>query len=192
MPLHKTYAIAKHTAVKILVASVLVSFFSCSPTQFQKKNKVSDHSLTRFELDKSDFVVLPFQEEWDWVFSNAKPTELSQAELIEIEKLINLAIKKNNENEASKLINHNKNYSNDKWKETGYELKIKRFKRQYVPVINQNGKKEIWINFFCDDWGVADWRSDLIQVLDGGNCYFSLKIDLTNKTYSELSINGYA
>ncbi|WP_340067234.1 hypothetical protein [Ascidiimonas aurantiaca] len=35
-------------------------------------------------------------------------------------------------------------------------------------------------------------KKDLMIVHDGGNGYFNLKVNLTNKTYSELSINGYA
>jgi hypothetical protein len=59
-------------------------------------------------------------------------------------------------------------------------------------VINQEGEKEIWINFFCNEWESVGWKTDLMIVLDGGNCYFNLKVNLTNKTYSELIINGYA
>ena len=59
-------------------------------------------------------------------------------------------------------------------------------------MINQEGEKEIWINFFCNEWESDGWKNDLMIVLDGGNCYFNLKVNLTNKTYSELIINGYA
>jgi len=42
-------------------------------------------------------------------------------------------------------------------------------------------------------WSETDsWKNDLMIVDDGGNCYFNLKVNLTNKTYSELMINGYA
>ena len=92
----------------------------------------------------------------------------------------------------STLIEHNQIYPEDQWTETGYELKLDKFKRQYVSVFNERGEKEIWVNFFCNNGNTDQWKTKLIMIKDGGNCYFNLKVNLTNKTYSELKINGYA
>ncbi len=154
--------------------------------------KTNKNIQTEFKLAKSDFVILPFNKDWYWIFKNVKPTELAHSELIEIENIINLAVKENNERQKVNLKKHNEKYPKNKWNETGFELKLKGKKRQYVPVINEKGEKEIWINFFCNDWESDSWKTDLMIVQDGGNCYFNLKVNLTNKTYSELMINGYA
>lgn len=74
---------------------------------------------------------------------------------------------------------------------TGYELNLDKFQRQHWPVINENGEKEVWINFFCSDEKPIS-TDNIILVLDGGNCYFNIKINLTKKTYNELIIKGYA
>lgn len=87
---------------------------------------------------------------------------------------------------------HHKEYPDNPWTETGFELETKGYKRQYVPVINSDGQKDTWINFFCAEWRSENWKSSIIIVDDGGNCFFNLKVNLATKMYSELYINGYA
>ena len=65
------------------------------------------------------------------------------------------------------------------------------YRKQFVPVINRKGEKEVWVNCLCDD-DDDDWKKGIIMVDDGGNCYFNLKINLTKKTFSQIMINGYA
>ncbi|NCU36630.1 hypothetical protein EOM75_11540 [Candidatus Falkowbacteria bacterium] len=79
-----------------------------------------------------------------------------------------------------------------------YNLKINHFiieldhyKRQYVPVINEKGEMEVWVNCFCGNWGIND-RTNILIVEDGGNCYFNLKINLTKENYYDLMVNGNA
>ena len=155
-------------------------------------NGNKSHLEQTFNLPKSEYVILPFDTAWHWIFKNAKQAELSEAELSEIEKLMTFAVDENNKEQQRALAQHNQNHPNDLWKETGYELKLNGSKRQYIAVTNNKGEKEIWINLFCGGSGNGHWRSDILIVSDGGNCYFNLKVNLTNKTFSELSINGYA
>ena len=178
--------------MKTLIFLVLISISSCNETKSTTEIKSTEKTQTEFELTESDFVVLPFNKDWYWIFKNVKPTELTQSELIKIENILKIAVNENNERQKINLKKHNAEYPKNKWKETGFELKLKGKKRQYVPVINEKGEKEVWINFFCSDWGNDNWKSDIMMVHDGGNCYFNLKVNLTTKSYSELSINGYA
>lgn len=178
--------------VKALIFIILISISSCNGTKKATEIESTENTQTEFKLAESDFVILPFNKDWHWIFKDVKPTKLTQSELIEIENILKIAVKENNEKQKINLIKHNQEYPKNKWKETGFEIKLKGKKRQYVPVINEKGEKEVWINFFCEDWESDNWKKDLMHVLDGGNCYFNLKVNLTNKTYSELGINGYA
>jgi len=72
-----------------------------------------------------------------------------------------------------------------------FVIDLKKYKRQYIAVINSKGEKEVWVNCFCDTWK-KNWRKELIFVLDGGNCYFNLKINLTKGEYYDLMVNGDA
>ena len=178
--------------MKTLIFIILISISSYNGTIKPSEIKSTENTQTDFKLAESDYAVLPFNKDWYWIFKNVKSSELSQIELIEIEEILKIAIKENNEEQKNSLKKHNEEYPKNKWKETGFEIKLKGKKRQYVPVINEKGEKEIWVNFFCSDWGSDSWKSEIMEVSDGGNCYFNLKVNLTKKTYSELGINGYA
>lgn len=134
-----------------------------------------------FQLPTSDYVILKFNPEWQWIFKDVTPSVLNKKELSEIEKILEYA-----------MSSHNVQFikGTDEYKHWGLELN--NYKRQYVPVINQKGEKVIWINFFCQDFKNRDWRKEIPIVADGGNCYFNIKINLTTKKYSDLRINGYA
>jgi len=177
----------------LLLISIIVTLSACNNTK-EKGDSELEQTMTehKFDLPKSEYVILPFDASWYWIFKGVKQTELSKSELMEIEKIIESAVEENNKQQNDELIKHNNTYPDNQLTKTGYELKLEGFKRQYVPVINEKGEREIWVNFFCDDWGSKNWKSGLIRVKDGGNCYFNLKVNLETKTYSELSINGYA
>ena len=166
---------------------VLILILSCNGAK-----NTTEITQSNYELSESDFVILPFQEKWHWIFKNVKPTELTQSELTEIEYILKIAVDKNNQAQKEYLIKQNLENPKYKRKKTGFELKLNGYKRQYVPVINEKGEKEIWINFFCSDFGSENWRTDIFTVFDGGNCFWNIKVNLTKKEYYELGINGYA
>ena len=62
------------------------------------------------------------------------------------------------------------------------------YKRQYVGII-LNGKKKIWLNFFCNALN-ANWRQMPYSVLGGGGCYFNLLYDIESGAFSDLWVNG--
>ena len=70
-------------------------------------------------------------------------------------------------------------------------LILNRYKRQYMPIINKYGEKEVWVNCFCEHWN-WDLKTRPVEVRDGGNCFFNLKINLSKNIYYNLMINGDA
>ena len=65
------------------------------------------------------------------------------------------------------------------------------YKRQYFPVINSKGEKEVRVNCFCGQ-ADFDWKKEELMVCDGGNCFFNFVINLKTKKYYDLIINGEA
>jgi hypothetical protein len=63
--------------------------------------------------------------------------------------------------------------------------------RQYVGV-KHNGKRQIYINAFCDDPPPSDWRSRLFVVIDGATCDWQAFYDPDTKSFSDLTINARA
>lgn len=72
--------------------------------------------------------------------------------------------------------------------------------------IDKNGNKVIFINSFCESFEdltdlditnelsgeetKINWHDYLIEVSDGGKCFWQMKVNLTSKKYFELIING--
>lgn len=118
---------------------------------------------------------------------NISASDLSNSELGELKKQIKKFIKQHN----VQLSEKNSQYGG-KANTRRYGIKkLKNYKIQVVPFLNEHGEKEVWINGFCDDSG-DDWREDVIWVLDGGNCFFTMRINLTNESLISAGINGYS
>ncbi len=109
----------------------------------------------------------------DPLYAESLPTELSKAELSQLDSLLIVAINQVN-NERSLNIN------------------IEKYYRQYVPVMTTEKQKIVFVNCHCqltsDEW----FKFLQTDVRDGGECYFMLKINLSElKSYGML-INGHA
>jgi hypothetical protein len=114
----------------------------------------------------SDFAVLHYDsldKEMFGLNKNVKQAPLSQTELNKLALLLNRAAKEN---------------------------KLKVYKRQYVCVVDQHGDKLVWVNCFCNPYD--GWRTTTQVVVDGGDCYYSLVINLTTGKYENLIVNGEA
>jgi hypothetical protein len=67
------------------------------------------------------------------------------------------------------------------------------YKRQYLGY-TIDGRRFIYANAFCVDHWQRDpaWPARLVEVDDGGACYFSLHYDIEGDRIDRLSINGEA
>lgn len=81
---------------------------------------------------------------------------------------------------------------------------IKTFYRQYFPYTNEKGERIIEINAFCKipkippppeeanrKWIERNWKEDYILVLDGGPCYWKIKINIDKMSYESVMVNGF-
>ena len=101
------------------------------------------------------------------IFENTKPSGLSFSEIMELEKLIKPKIE-----------------------ETSAEHQ---YDRQYYAALNEHGEKLVYIFLFCDE-SVSDFYNltkERTNISDGGNCYFKLKINFSNKQIISYSVHGY-
>ncbi len=69
--------------------------------------------------------------------------------------------------------------------------KLPQYKRQYAGVV-EKGRRKIYANFFCNGAQIKDWKMRPVAVEDGGDCFFQIKYDVENATFSDLYINGQA
>jgi hypothetical protein len=65
------------------------------------------------------------------------------------------------------------------------------YRRQYIGLIEKNGDKTIWINYFHTSFleTFPDWDEHLVFVIDGGNAFFNIKVNLNTGTCYDLKIN---
>ncbi len=117
--------------------------------------------------------------------SDISTFELSNLEVEVRMNLIRTFIKQTNQELKSRSDEY------DGWKKAKrYRIKnIGAYKIQIVPYLNDLGEQEIWINGFCSNH--ANWRSEVVWVFDGGNCYFTMRINLTSGELISSVTNGY-
>jgi uncharacterized protein YceK len=69
--------------------------------------------------------------------------------------------------------------------------KLPDYKRQYVGFVI-DGNKAIYASYFCDAYDSDAWKTQLLMVMDGGECFFQIIYDVEKQTFRQLAINGFA
>lgn len=124
--------------------------------------------------DNSNFVVFDYNaKEHHWIFKNALAVKLSEDEITEVKTLVKKAVDTYNlkQTDSRTVIN------------------LQEYKFQFLPITNEKGEKEVWVNAFCST--EKDWQKQIVFVLDGGKCFFQVFTNLTQKSF-DLSVNGAA
>lgn len=104
---------------------------------------------------------------YDCFTGNVKSINLENRDLIVLDSILNSCIAQN-----SNLISR----------------KAAEYNKQCIAIIDSSGEKIVWINLDCS---TKDAKYYIRSVDDGGDCYATLKINLTTLTYFDLSVNGY-
>jgi hypothetical protein len=119
------------------------------------------------------YVVL--ENDFGEVFKNASQTTLSEDEIAEIKQLIKTAVADHNTKDKAP----NRKIEN-----------LEKYKFQFVPALNGQGEKEVYVNGFCME--LSNWQTQIVFVDDGGSCFFQFYINLTKKTFDRFAVNGDA
>jgi hypothetical protein len=183
----KTNPMTRQSSILIFILTICLT--NCGQTNTSTKNQ--ELQTDTFIIDTSVIAILPFDTAQYWVFKDNKPTDLINIDLVKIEAILNLCINDYNRVQEKQLKEVNNKHPKYKLEKKDFIIDLIRYKRQYVATINSKGEKEVWVNCFCNTWD-KNWRTNLIFVFDGGNCYFNLKINLTTGQYYELMVNGDA
>ena len=119
------------------------------------------------KIGNSEYAILNFNPNEKYpIFPNSKPTELTHEEILQIEKIIFIEIS----SYISKRIYH----------------------RQYVAAINEYGEKVVWVNFLDAEDMDPNWNTYIVEVFDGGDSFFQIKVNLTKGTYYDFRVNSTA
>jgi len=156
---------------------------SCGQFSDKKKGQISkSKNTTPQQFDTSKTAITPVDhQKGNYPFDKTyKPTTLNQDDIGNIDSLLI---------ECVADFNHSLDKDHKDW---SIDLNKGNYRKQLVAVINTNGEKEVWVNCFCKVWESNNWKTEILHVDDGGNCYFNFKINLTSKTFYSVSVNGEA
>jgi hypothetical protein len=173
----------------LLTYALTICLTSCGQTKTEIKNQEKHTKINL--VDTSIISVFPFDKVQNWIFKDSKPTDLTIGDMQKIESILTKLINDYNPEKEKLFEEINKKNPENKPNKQNFIIDLKRYKRQYVAITNSKGEKEVWVNCFCGA-GNTDWKKKLIIVDDGGNCYFTLKINLTRGKYYEFMVNGDA
>lgn len=144
----------------------------------QKTNK-DTRPNKQIVIDTSEIVIIPIDRANSWLFKDATSMELTDQDLQTVDKLLMDCIRIHNTRQ-------------DSTKQFSEYIDLKKYKRQYVAFIDSKGEKKVYVNCFCfSDFGFDDWKKTLVEVEDGGSCFFNVTINLTRLKYEQLNTNGY-
>ena len=145
-------------------------------------------------LGQADYVILDDERYIDSLKTvymvlpeTAEPSVLSASEFQLLKSLEEQSIKEYNQ----KTTQGFKKNGQKKYSRLYRIKKLKNYKIQYVPYLNEQGEKVVWINGFCEDFD-SDWKKEYMYVFDGGNCFFTIRINLTRQECLSIGTNGYA
>ena len=170
----------------LILSFALVISCGQSSSKNSKNNTVANAKKTtdtiptaQFYLDTNIIAILPIDKSNPWLFKNAKSVNLTNEELINVDLILKACL-------------NTHNVKQETTKQFSEFIDLKKYKRQYVPFIDANGERKVYINCFCTtDWGFDHWKKTLVEVDDGGSCFFQLIINLTKLKYEQFSTNGY-
>ena len=155
---------------------------SCGQSQNKKTGEIiKTKSTSSIQFDTSKTSIIPFIQSGSYPFDNLfKATTLTQNDINSVDSLL-----------IACVTDYNNSVDKDH-KEWSIDLKKNIYRKQLIVVTNKKGEKEVWVNCFCDTWGSDKWKTEILLVNDGGNCYFNFKINLTTKKFYDLGVNGLA
>jgi hypothetical protein len=171
-----------YISILTIVVCLINAIVSCGQPQNKKDGQIiKTKSTNTIQFDTSRTAVIPFDQKGNYPFDNSyKPSQLTQQDINNVDSMLIACVTDYN----NSLDKEHKQWSID--------LKKYNYRKQLIAVTNKKGEKEVWVNCFCNTWGSDKWKTEIMHVNDGGNCYFNFKINLATKKFYELGVNGEA
>jgi len=167
-------------------------------------NKSHVTAYKSIHIDTSRYAVLKFDtiaKLYGIFEKNYKPAVLSDVEIAEIQDLLTKRVMQYNDTAYSAYKKDSIESKKRHPGSTAYDGRIihpEKYYHQLIAAINSKGQKEVWINCFCDTYLIPShsdrsyWRKHIFMVMDGGACFFHLRINLGTKTIYRFYVNSVA
>jgi hypothetical protein len=126
------------------------------------------------------------------IFKDGKPTDLTIDELLKIDTILNNCINDYNPSQEIEYSKYKIDHPESTVDKKHFLIYLNRYKRQYLPIINTMGEKEVWVNCFCTSGEPEKWRIKIVSAKDGGNCFFKVKVNLSTGQFYDFNVNNEA
>jgi len=137
------------------------------------ENRTTIHSVRQLQ-NQTDFTFFTYNRVYEYHFKQGACVDLNENDIIKIRELIQNTIKEN-----SKQFIH---FSSEN-----------EYFKQCISILNNKNEKEVWIQCLAKRSSFSDgWETRIIDICDGGDSNFTLKINLTTGEVYDLFVNGYA
>lgn len=171
--------------IAFLLEALVISAFAQTDQDINIDNSFKDTNSYAI-LSISEFKIYALD-------STYTPAKLTEKEIKVVEKLFFKAIEDYNAN-MSKFIDSTYKTSKER-SEMKNDLLIPIYRifyrKQLLPAFNKKGEKEVYIKCAAGRSSEDFWKYDLFQVMDGGNLYFTLRVNITQGTFYDTTIGGY-
>ncbi|QDA62204.1 hypothetical protein [Hymenobacter jejuensis] len=156
-------------------------FFASCQAHDEKANKLPiEKAYVESKTKLTSFVIIP----------SGGYKSLSIKELDEVDSLLKACIIEFNHLQEEEMEKMAKAYPAIPVRKENYVIDLSTYKKQLVIWTNERGEKHVWVNCFCDD--KPYWKERIVEVTDGGNCYFNVKLNLTKRSWYSMDANGVA
>jgi hypothetical protein len=153
-------------------------------------------------IDTSRMAIIPLSNV-GWMDENYTQAKLSIAELAKLDTLLFVSTEAYNQkviNEHDELMTFYREeaeYTNETFVEREvptYRMieDLSNYRRQYIPYYNEEGDKMVQVYCNCIHFNYEGWKTAVLHISDGGNCHFDALLNLTERTCTRISVNGYA
>jgi hypothetical protein len=161
----------------------------------------SNHRSQKLEFDSTRIAIFALDTttvneeknvELSYLKNNGSAISLYQNDLVLIEVKLEECIVAINKEQKRVFEKYGKDYPYEKLTIKEFLVTLARYNRQYVPYMSKEGERHVWVNCFCSKSREEGnyWRSNIIDGLGGGSCYFSVTINLSKGTYQGLWVNA--
>ena len=183
-----------------------IFFCSCHYSEKQKVDMSNNNSLDSLKpppptelkrnqphSDEPCYVIIPYDSTMKDVFGFGVSITLKANDFKLIDSLLKIQINSFNIQQEKEFLTLKESDPKFKSDLSNWIIDLKNYNRQYVAIINSNSEKEVWVNCFCWSWGENEiYKHQILDVNDGGKCFFQLKINLSKRKVYDFSVNGSA
>lgn len=182
----------KNTLAKLTLSALSIYFLSsCGESKPESNALPVETPATQVSTDTLDFATLPSDSSTHLITGfprNLEAATLTGADQRLIDSLMDAV-----------AVDYNKQLLSQKARPADTTalapspIDLKTYKKQYIAVLNAKGEKEVWANCFCKAIEkrieFVDWKKTPVKVIDGGNCFFNVKLNLAQRKAYDLKVN---